>query len=204
MSVILQIQYYSSVLWKITPLYFFRSNILYFGQKKPIKVQTFEAFDCSGQNSSNSCQFWNNKSVPLQTLHHSSLSTYSSENFKLMHFLIWIRGSHQSPYFNTFNCSGGNLPNFSCHFPNHKSVLLQILNHSSVSWKITLLYFFRSSVIYFAHKEPIKVQVFETFQCLGQNSPSSCHFCNNKSFFFFLSNFTSLFRVMTHNFSVRF
>ena len=53
--------------------YFFSSNIIYFGQKEPIEVQIFQTFDCSGQNSPNSCHFWN-KSVFLQNLHHSSLS----------------------------------------------------------------------------------------------------------------------------------
>ena len=48
---------------------------------------------------------------------------------------------------------------FSCHFPNHKSVFLQILHDSSVSWKLTLLYFFRSKVLYFARKGPIKAQI---------------------------------------------
>ena len=47
----------------------------------------------------------------------------------------------------------------SCHFPNHKSVFLQILHHSSVSWKIILLYFFRSNVIFFSQKERIKVEI---------------------------------------------
>ena len=38
---------------------FYCSNIIYFGQKQPIKVQIFEIFKCSGQNLSNSsCQFW--------------------------------------------------------------------------------------------------------------------------------------------------
>ena len=83
-------------------------------------------------------------------------------NFKLIHFLLWTKGSHQSPNFDTFKCSGENLPNFSCHFSNHKSVFLQILHHSSVSWKINALYFFRSNIKYFAQQEPMKVQIFET------------------------------------------
>ena len=33
---------------------FFNSNILYFGQKQPIKVYIFETFEFSSQNSSNS------------------------------------------------------------------------------------------------------------------------------------------------------
>ena len=83
----------------------------------------------------------------------------SSVNFKLIHFLFWTKGSHESPNFDTFQCSGENLPNSSCHFPNHKSVFLQTLHHSSVSWKITPLYFFKSNVIYFAQNEPTKVEI---------------------------------------------
>ena len=63
----------------------------------------------------------------------------SSVNFKLIHFLFWTKGSYQSE----------NLPNSSCHFPNDKSVFLQILYHSSVSWNITPLSFFSSNNIYF-------------------------------------------------------
>ena len=95
------------------------------------------------------------------------------------------KGSHQSPNFDTCKCSGENLPNFSCHFPNHKTVFLQILHDFSVSWMITALYFFRSKVIYFPQKRPIKVKIFETFECSDQNSPNSCHFWNNIFFFKF-------------------
>ena len=70
-SIPLQILYHSSVSWEITPLYFFSSNNIYFVQKKPIKGKLFETFVCSGQNLSNSsCQFWNDKSIPLQILHN--------------------------------------------------------------------------------------------------------------------------------------
>ena len=74
-----------------------------------------------------------------------------SVDFKLTLFLLWIKGSHQYANFETFNCSGENLPYSSCHFPNHKSVFLQILHHLSMSWKITPLYCFRSDIKYFAH-----------------------------------------------------
>ena len=37
-------------------------------------MKIFETFKCSGQNSSNSShQLWNDKSIPLQILHNSSL-----------------------------------------------------------------------------------------------------------------------------------
>ena len=59
-----------------------------------------------------------------------------------------------------FECSGQNL---LCQFWNDKSIALQILYLSSVSWKIIPLYFFSSNNTYFAQKEPIKVKVFDTF-----------------------------------------
>ena len=39
-----------SVSRKINPLYFFRSNVICFAQKDLINVQTFNTFECSGQN----------------------------------------------------------------------------------------------------------------------------------------------------------
>ena len=88
-----------------------------------------------------------------------------SVNFKLIHFLLWIKGSNQSSNFDTSRCSVENLPNSSCDFLNHKSVFLQILHEASVSWKIIPLYVFRSNVIYFAQKGTIEMQIFETFEC---------------------------------------
>ena len=73
-SVFLQTFHDSSVSWKITPQYFSRSNITYFARKRPIKVHISETFKCLDQNWPNCCHFWNNKSVFLQILYHSSVS----------------------------------------------------------------------------------------------------------------------------------
>ena len=111
----------------------------------------------------------------------------------LVHFfilaLLWLKGSHQSPKFDTFKCSD---ENSSCYFRNHKSVFLQISDDSSVSRKITPLDFFKSNVIYFAQKRPIKVQNFETCEWSYQNSPSSCYFWNNKLVFLQISHYSSV------------
>ena len=120
-SIPLQILYPSSVSWKITPLYFFSSNNIYFAEKEPIKVETFETFKCSGQKLSNFLsQFWNDKSIPPQVLYPSSVSwkitplyIFSSSN---LHF------SHKEPIkvkiFEIFERSGQNLSNSSCQFLN--------------------------------------------------------------------------------------
>ena len=88
-SILLQILYPSLVSWKITPLFFFSPNNIYFTQKEHIKMKFFETFKCLGQNSSNSpCQFWNDKSIPLQILHHSSFSWHITP--------LWILSSYVS------------------------------------------------------------------------------------------------------------
>ena len=109
-----------------------------------------------------------------------------------MHFLFWTKGSHQIPNFDTLKCSGENLPNSPCHFSNHESVFHQILHHSSVSCKINPLHFFRSNVICFTQKKPIKVQILETSDCSCQNSPNSCDFWNSESVFLQILHHTSV------------
>ena len=89
--------------------------------------------------------------------------------FKLIHSLLWTKESHQKPNFDTFNCSGEDLSNSSCHFSNHKSVCLQIVHLFYVWRKINPLYFFRSNAICFAKKDLIKVQIFKNFESSGQN-----------------------------------
>ena len=64
--------------------------------------------------------------------------------------------------FETFERSGQTLSNSFSQFLNDKSIPLQILFLSSVSWKIIPLYFFSSSNICFAQKEPIKMKILET------------------------------------------
>ena len=126
----------------------------------------------------------------------------SSVNFKLIHFLLWIKGSPENSNFHILKSSAENLQDSQCHFWKNSSVILQIWHHSPVSWKITPLYFFSSNIIYFVQKQPIKVQTFETFQCSSQNSSNSlCQFWNVSQFLF---KFSSFFSVITYNSSVIF
>ena len=144
------------------------------------------------------------QSVFLQILDHSSVSwkinplyLFSSNNIYFVQ-----KEPIKVKIFDTFKCSGQNLPNSSCQFWNDTLIPLQILYHSSVSWKITPMYFFSSTSIYFAQKEHIKVNIFETFKCSGQNYwfvKSILKRQVNSS-----SNFASFFIVMTHNSFVNF
>ena len=123
---------------------FFRPNNIYFAQKEPIKGKVFETFVCSDQNLSNFlCQFWNDESIPLQVLYTSSVSW---KNIPLYFFNSNNKYFAQKEpiimkVFETFECSGQNLPNFLCQFLNDKSIPLQILHPFSISWKIFLCTF---------------------------------------------------------------
>ena len=102
-------------------------------------------------------------------------------NFKLRHFLLWIKKSYQIPNFETFKCSGESFPNLSCQLWKQKSIFLQILHQYSLPSNITPLYFLNSNIIYFRQRQPIMVEIFEIFKCLDQNSSkSSCQFWNEK------------------------
>ena len=87
----------------------------------------------------------------------------SSVSFKFIPFLLWIKGSHKSSYFDTFKCSGETLPNFSCLFSNHWSVFLQNFHNSSVSSKITPLYFCSSKIYTLVTKSQLKQNFFLAF-----------------------------------------
>ena len=148
-------------------------------------MKSFENFKCSGQIfSSFSCQFWNVKSIPLQICYPFPVS------WKIIPLCFFIS---DNIYFaqkepvkmtisETFECLGQILSNSLCQFLNDKLIPLQILYPSSVSWKITPLYFFSSNNIYFAQKELIKMKVFETYEWSGQVlSNSLCQLLNDKS-----------------------
>ena len=162
-SVFLQNLHISLVSWKITPLYFRSSSNIYFGYKKPIKTQIFRLSSARVKI----CE------IPHVNLKMTSQFLFivmkhnSSANFKVIHFLLWAKRSHQSSNFDTCKCSGQNLSKSFCQFWNNNLIPLQILHPSSVLWKITPLYFFSSNNIYFAQKEPIKVKIFETFEYSG-------------------------------------
>ena len=61
---------------------------------------------------------------------------------------------------------------------------LKILHHSSVSWNITLLYIFRSNVICFAQKEPIKVEILRNLSVQVKIHQIIVSFETSNQFFF--------------------
>ena len=137
-------------------------------------MKIFQTYECSGQNLSNFlCQFWKDESIPLQILYPSSVAWKIIPLFFFSSNNIYFAQKEpiKMKIFETFECSSQILSNSLCQFWNNESIPVQILYPSSVSWKITPLYFFSSNNMYFDHKEPIKVKIVET--CSVQNLSNS-------------------------------
>ena len=153
-------------------------------KRSSLKWEFLRLNECSGQILSNSiCQFWNDQSIPPQILYLSSVSWKISPLYFFLSYSIYFTQKEliKITIFETFECSGQILSNSLCQFWNDKSIPLQIVYLSSVSLKISPLYFFSSNSIYFAEKELIKMTTFETFECSGQIlSNSLCQFWNDK------------------------
>ena len=139
----LQILYPSSVPWKITALYLLSSTNTYFAQKEPIKMKHFETFKCSGQNLSNSLyQFWNEKLIPLQILYPSSVSWKMITFLAQTIYTLLKRSTLKQKYLRLPSAwvKIREIPHVNLEMTFKKSIPLQILRHSSLSWQITPLW----------------------------------------------------------------
>ena len=132
MSVFLQILHQSSVPSNITLLYFLAQTLYTLVKRSPLKCKFLRHSSARVKI----CQIV--LSILKRQVNSSSnfvsffivMTRNSSENFTLVHFLLWIKGSHQIPNFETLECPGKNFPSSSCHFADHRSVFLQTLHHS--------------------------------------------------------------------------
>ena len=183
-SIPLQILHSSSISWKVTPLYLFSSNNICFGQKEIIKVKTFEILNCSGQHLSDSLcnfeitsRFLSKSCIRIQFHERQLLCTFLAQTI----YTFFERSSLKWTFLRLSNAQV-----IICQIP-YVSLKRQVDSSpnfypSSVSWKITPLYFISSNSVCFDQKEIIKVKIFGTFECSGQNlSNSLCQFWNDKS-----------------------
>ena len=122
-------------------------------------MNTFSEFESSNESSPNSsCLFWDHMVGVYANF--ASLFNVTPLYFLSSNFNALDKKSASKWNFWTFECFGKNSANSSCLFWNQESVFLQTLHHSSISWKITLPYFFIWIFICFGQKDPIKVQIF--------------------------------------------
>ena len=107
----------------------------------------------------------------------------SPVNFKFIHFLLWIKGPHQSSNFLTSEHESFRLPNMLWW---KLAKLLMLFSKLQVSFSsnfvsLTPLDFFRSNITGKAQSAN-----FWDFQCSDQNSPNSCYFWHIKNQIFLL------------------
>ena len=94
----IQTSHHCSVSWKITPLYCFSSNLIYFGQKWPIEVTFF------------SVSFSLNFASPFSVMTHNL-----SELFWQKHFMLWTKRAHHCTILQAFDCCNESWPDSSCY-----------------------------------------------------------------------------------------
>ena len=145
-----------------------------FGHKNPVKTKFFLDFwsaqikicQISYVNFEMTCWFLCKFCILLQFHERLFLCTFLAQ----LIYTLLKRSPLKWKFLRLFEYSGQNLSNYLYQFLNDESIPLKILHPSSVSWKITPLYFFSSNNIYFAEKEPIKVEAFDTFKYSGKIS----------------------------------
>ena len=97
-SVFLQVLHHSLVLSSITPL-FLAQTLCTLVKKSPLKCKVLRFSSAQVHVNFETSQFLSKFCIIsfLIVMTHNS-----SVNFKLIHFLLWIKGSYQSPNFETF------------------------------------------------------------------------------------------------------
>ena len=136
------------------------------------------------------CQFWNEKSIPLQIFHNFSVSLHITP-LKIFSSCIFYFGQNDPVKVPIFTLSNVLVKIYQIPcviFETTKSVFLQILHDSSLSLKITLLYLFWSN---FAQKGQITVEILENW-VLGSKFTKFLSFLKEQTSF--SSNFASLFQ----------
>ena len=157
----------------------------------------FHIFESSNESSPNSsCHFWNNKVMVYSSFASlfSVMKDNSSVFLSLKPCILWTKRAYQKEIFRLLSgwVKIHQIPHVI--FETTRSWFIQVLHHCSVSWKITLLYFCPSNLVYFGQKEPIKKK-FSDFWVVGWKFIKFL-MSYLKSQFSFSLNFESLFIVM--------
>ena len=141
-------------------------------------MKLFETFDGSSQ-----INFKPRVNSSRNFVSVSSFMKYNSSIlFWLKQYILCLKGAHWNEHFWDFRVLRSKFVKFLMSLWYDESIHQQILYLSSVSAKITLLYLFSSNNIDFAQNYPIKMKIFQSFECLGQNlSNFICQFGKDKS-----------------------
>ena len=169
-------------------------------------MQIFEIFECSGQNSSNSsCRFWTDKSIPLQFLHHSSLSWHITPLKILSSYIFNFRHKYaiKVPIWRLSNALVKICQIPHVNFWKHKPVFLQTSYQSWVQSNIFMFCTFLAQTLYnLVKSRPWKCKFLRLLSSrvkIRQIRYVNFETTRQLLFRFFT---TSFFSVITYNFSV--
>ena len=105
----------------------------------------------------------------------SVITHNSAVNFQLMHFLLWTKGSYQSPNFDTH-------PRSLVKMCRSFHIIFQTTSQTFFKFYITLqcheiklLYTFLGQILYTFHQRNQSKCKLLGLECLDQFSPNSCH-----------------------------
>ena len=102
-----QILHHCSVPWKITPLYFFSSNLIYFRHKLTIEMKLLDFWVVASKFTKFLMSFLEAR-ISFSSKFASLFSVMKHNPFLTFHlniYMVWTKGSNQSANFETFNCS---------------------------------------------------------------------------------------------------
>ena len=142
-------------------------------------MQIFDTFKCSSQNLSNSlCQFWNDKWIPLQILHHSPLSWKRTPLYFLpqtLHILV-----KSSP--------------LKCKYFSFLIARLEIYQIPYVNFELTSQFFFKSCIILHSHDTQLLCNFLaHVFSILDKRILSKSQFWHFQVFWWKFAKFTMSF-----------
>ena len=161
-SIHLQILYPSSVSWKITSLYFLAQTIYSLLVRSPLKGKSLrflspqvKVCQISYASFETMSRFLSKLCIPLQFYERWLLSTFLAQAI----YTLLKRSTLKWKFLRLSSAQIKIRLNSSFQFCNDKSIPLQILHHSSLSWHITPLWILSSYFSYFGLKDPIIIPI---------------------------------------------
>ena len=176
------------VYWRITPLYFFSSNIINFSPKDPIKVQILRLSSVGSKFAKSLISFSKVSSSSNFASFFSVIIHNSSVPFWLKHNLLLIKVAHQSE---NFQFSKWDLPMLALKFTKFLMPFLEP----------TVSLFFKLCINLHCHEtELFRTFSFKTLYALNKRIPSKCKFSGFWLLARILTNFLmSFFKTLHHS-----
>ena len=190
--------------WEVTPLYFLTQTWYTLVKSSPLKCKVLRLSSSRVKIVKFLMSIFKWQVNYSSDFPHSSVSLHNIAREFLAHEFSTldkrISWKYQFWHFQFSHCFDENLPYSSCHFPNNKSIFLQILHHSSVTCKSSVHFWVKRYILCTGRTN--KSANFSDALVLGSKFIKSLSFLKQKVYF--SSNFSPIFSIMRHHSSVPF